>query len=84
MSRNYHEYGYMPRYKLQKVKQKLNELISLSTSIEYLTAYIVDLFECDKVTERQFNNLMQIINADYRKVKWEYVILQDNYKNPLM
>lgn len=84
MSRSHHEYGYMPRKKLEQIKAKVTEMVSIKVATEKIVCYIMDLFQCDKLTEKQFDGLMQIVGVDWRKVKWEPVMLNDNYINLLL
>lgn len=83
MSRSHHEYGYMPRKKLEQIKAKVIDMLSIKVATEKIVCYIMDLLECDKLTEKQFNSLMQVVGVDWRKVCWEPVMMERDYINPL-
>ena len=85
MSRSFHEYGYMPRKKLEQIKERIKQMTIIEKiEVEKIVCYLIDLLQCDRLMGKQFDELMQVVGVDWRKVKWEPLMLEENYTNPFM
>lgn len=85
MSRSFHEYGYMPQKKLEQIKERVKQMTIIEKiEIEKIVCYLMDLLQCDRLTEKQFDKLMQVVGVDWRNVRWEPVMLDSEYANPFL
>ena len=76
MSRSFHEYGYMPRKKLEQIKERIKQMTIIEKiEVEKIVCYLMDLLQCDRLMEKQFDELMQVVGVDWKKVKWEPLII---------